>query len=79
MSTTILAIDLGKFNSVLCWYEPATRGSNHLSAGGAEPRGGGAPGGRRLGTVHHRHPRPGAHPRPGYGTWRARDRRFGTR
>jgi hypothetical protein len=25
MSTTILAIDLGKFNSVLCWYEPATR------------------------------------------------------
>ena len=26
MSTTILAIDLGKFNSVLCWYEPKTRG-----------------------------------------------------
>jgi transposase len=25
MSTTILAIDLGKFNSVLCWYEPARR------------------------------------------------------
>jgi transposase len=25
MSATILAIDLGKFNSVLCWYEPATR------------------------------------------------------
>src|SRR5262245_55756042 len=25
MSTTILAVDLGKFNSVLCWYEPATR------------------------------------------------------
>ena len=22
-STTILAIGLGKFNSVLCWYEPA--------------------------------------------------------
>ena len=27
MSSTILAIDLGKFNSVLCWYEPATRGA----------------------------------------------------
>src|SRR6266566_576389 len=25
MPTTILAIDLGKFNSVLCWYEPSTR------------------------------------------------------
>jgi hypothetical protein len=25
MSVPILAIDLGKFNSVLCWYEPATR------------------------------------------------------
>ena len=25
MNTTILAIDLGKFNSVLCWYEPGTR------------------------------------------------------
>ncbi len=25
MSGTILAIDLGKFNSVLCWYEPDTR------------------------------------------------------
>src|SRR6185437_6217219 len=25
MSTTILAIDLGKFNSVLCWYEPGTK------------------------------------------------------
>ena len=25
MSTTILAIDLGKFNSVLCWYEPLGR------------------------------------------------------
>jgi transposase len=24
MSTIILAIDLGKFNSVLCWYEPKT-------------------------------------------------------
>ena len=22
MSTMILALDLGKFNSVLCWYEP---------------------------------------------------------
>jgi hypothetical protein len=27
MSTTILAVDLGKFNSVLCWYQPATRAS----------------------------------------------------
>jgi hypothetical protein len=25
MSTTILAVNLGKFNSVLCRYEPATR------------------------------------------------------
>jgi len=25
MTTTILAIDLGKFNSVLCWYEPISR------------------------------------------------------
>jgi len=25
MSTTILAIDFGKFNSVLCWYEPGTK------------------------------------------------------
>jgi len=25
LTTTILAIDLGKFNSVLCWYEPASR------------------------------------------------------
>ena len=25
MDTTILALDLGKFNSVLCWYEPGTR------------------------------------------------------
>lgn len=25
MDTPILAVDLGKFNSVLCWYEPATR------------------------------------------------------
>lgn len=25
MSDTILAIDKGKFNSVLCWYEPGTR------------------------------------------------------
>jgi hypothetical protein len=25
MSTTILAVGLGKFNSVLCWYDPATR------------------------------------------------------
>ena len=25
MNSTILAIDLGKFNSVLCWYDPAAR------------------------------------------------------
>ena len=25
MDTLILAIDLGKFNSVFCWYDPATR------------------------------------------------------
>jgi len=25
MITTILAVDLGKFNSVLCWYESASR------------------------------------------------------
>ncbi|HVK16336.1 MAG TPA: IS110 family transposase [Fimbriiglobus sp.] len=25
MSSTILAVDLGKFNSVFCWYEPDTR------------------------------------------------------
>jgi len=25
--STILAIDLGKFNSVLCWFEPETRSS----------------------------------------------------
>jgi hypothetical protein len=27
MAPPILAVDLGKFNSVLCWYEPATRGT----------------------------------------------------
>src|SRR5947209_2912192 len=32
MSTTILAIDLGKFNSVLCWYEPATRAAASRAA-----------------------------------------------
>ena len=25
MTTTILALDLGKFNSVFCWYEPISR------------------------------------------------------
>ena len=25
MSTTILAVDLGKFNSARCWYEPDTK------------------------------------------------------
>lgn len=42
MTTTILALDLGKFNSVLCWYEseastPAFRSvkstPEHLRAG----------------------------------------------
>ena len=32
MSDTILAIDLGKFNSVLCWYEPATRATAFRTA-----------------------------------------------
>jgi len=27
MATTILAVDLGKFNSVLCWFEPESRSS----------------------------------------------------
>jgi len=27
MATTILAVDLGKFNSVLCWFEPESRRS----------------------------------------------------
>jgi hypothetical protein len=30
MSATILAIDVGKFNSVLCWYEPATRAATSV-------------------------------------------------
>ena len=29
MSSTILAIDLGKFNSVLCWYDPDTRAERY--------------------------------------------------
>ena len=32
MSTTILAVDLGKFNSVLCWYEPDTRSAQFRTA-----------------------------------------------
>src|SRR5262245_14832382 len=28
MNTAILAIDLGKYNSVLCWYDPATRAAS---------------------------------------------------
>ena len=32
MSDTILAIDLGKFNSVLCWYDPATRATAFRTA-----------------------------------------------
>jgi hypothetical protein len=27
-TATILAVDLGKFNSVLCWYEPGTRAAH---------------------------------------------------
>ncbi len=29
--STILAIDLGKFNSVFCWYEPDSRSSTFRS------------------------------------------------
>jgi hypothetical protein len=32
MSETILAIDLGKFNSVLCWYDPAGRTAEYRTA-----------------------------------------------
>jgi hypothetical protein len=28
MDTTILAADLGKFNSVLCWYDTTTRNAS---------------------------------------------------
>jgi hypothetical protein len=28
MDTTIVAVDLGKFNSVLCWYETAARSTS---------------------------------------------------
>jgi transposase len=31
MNTTILAIDLGKYNSVLCWYEPDSRSERFLT------------------------------------------------
>src|SRR5262245_32714317 len=29
--TAILAIDLGKYNSVLCWYEPGSRAERFLT------------------------------------------------
>ncbi len=32
MSSTILAIDLGKFNSVLCWYDPDARAETFRAA-----------------------------------------------
>jgi transposase len=32
MDGTILAIDLGKFNSVLCWYDPGTRAADFRTA-----------------------------------------------
>ena len=32
MTTTILAIDLGKFNSVFCWYDPGRHVSRYRSA-----------------------------------------------
>jgi transposase len=32
MDTLILAIDLGKFNSVFCWFEPASRQTTYASA-----------------------------------------------
>jgi hypothetical protein len=31
MNSTILVIDLGKYNSVLCWYEPDTRSAAYLT------------------------------------------------
>ena len=31
MNTTILAIDPGKYNCVLCWYEPDVRCDSPLS------------------------------------------------
>jgi transposase len=31
MTSTILAVDLGKFNSVLCWYDPGPRSAKFLT------------------------------------------------
>jgi hypothetical protein len=33
MDVTILAVDLGKFNSLLCWYEPGDRGAAFRNSG----------------------------------------------
>jgi transposase len=32
MTSAILAVDLGKFNSVFCWYDPDTRGATFRTA-----------------------------------------------
>jgi len=32
MNSTILAIDLGKFNSVLCWFDPDARAERFRTA-----------------------------------------------
>jgi len=32
MNTPILALDLGKFNSVLCWFQPDTRTASFRTA-----------------------------------------------
>src|SRR5437588_636927 len=32
MNSTILAIDLGKFNSVLCWFDPGARAERFRTA-----------------------------------------------
>lgn len=32
LSSTIFALDLGTFNSVLCWFDPATQDATLLTA-----------------------------------------------
>lgn len=51
--TTILAIDLGKFNSILCWFEPETRSAalRTVRTGDAELRARTAPPTGRPGRV----------------------------
>ena len=86
MSDTILAIDLGKFNSVLCWYEPGGRVAEFRTV---RPLGPSATP-RRLashprpayalvaGPVH-RHPDPGELSRAIPGPLRRRSARLATR